>query len=63
MYAETEDQQVISSVTSRLHPQRVGVFSQRHVDGAEQLFCQLEGLAVLSQERRTLYGERLAALL
>lgn len=61
-YAETEDQQDNPCCTSCLCPQPVGVSPQRHIGGSEQLLCQLEGLVVL-QDRKTLDGERLAALL
>lgn len=63
MYAEAEDQWEHSWFISCLHPQPVGVSPQRHTGGAEQLFCQLEGLVVLQRDRKRLDGERLAALL
>lgn len=62
MYAEIEDQYVKSCFTSCLHPQPVGVSSHCHTGAAEQLLCQLEGLVVLQQGRKTPDGEGLAAL-
>lgn len=54
MYAEMEDQQRNSFGAFCLHPQHVAVSRQHHIDGGEHLFCQLEGLAVLQQDRGTL---------
>lgn len=59
LYAETEDQWENSVFISGLRPQPVCVSPQRHIGGAEQLLCQLKGLVVLQQDRKTLDGERL----
>lgn len=60
MYAETEDQ--LEHLICCLRPQPVAVPPQRHLGGAEQLLCQLEGRVVLQMERETLDGDGLAAL-
>lgn len=61
MYAEEQREKFC--FISCFHPQSVCVSSQRHIGGAQQLFCQLKSLVVLKMDGETLDGQRLAAFL
>ena len=61
MYAEIEDQYVLSA--PRLHPQAAAVSSHGDAAEAEQQLCQLEGLGALQPLRQTVSRPRFTVFL